>query len=76
VRAGKPGFREIAMTATFAPTDAPAMAQRDRSVWSRLFDTAIGARTRKVEQIVGYLDRHQYDLLPEVRIELERHLRR
>jgi hypothetical protein len=52
------------------------MAQRDRSVWSRLFDTSIGARTREVEQIVGYLDRHQYDLLPEVRIELERHLRR
>ena len=64
------------MTATFTPADAPAMAQRDRSVWSRLFDTAIGARTRKVEQIAGYLDRHQYDLLPEVRIELERYLRR
>jgi hypothetical protein len=66
------------MTATFAPLDAAAMARRDRSVWSRLFDTAIGAGTRKagVEQIAGYLDRHQYDLLPEVRIELERHLRR
>jgi hypothetical protein len=64
------------MTATFAPADSPAMARRDGSVWSRLFDTVIGARTRKVEQIVGYLDRHQYDLLPEVRIELERHLRR
>jgi hypothetical protein len=74
VRAGKPWFREIVMSATFAPADSPAMAQRDRSVWSRLFNAAI--RTRKVEQIAEYLDMHQYDLLPEVRIELERHLRR
>jgi len=61
------------MTMT-TPFDAPALAARDRSVWSRLFETVIGSQARQVEEIAGYLERHQYDLPPEVRIGLERRL--
>ena len=61
------------MTMT-TPFEVPALAARDRSVWSRLFDTVIGSQARQIEEIVGYLERHQYDLPPEVRIGLERRL--
>jgi hypothetical protein len=46
---------------------------RYRSVWSKFLDALAQPPDRNVEQeIVEYLQRHRYDLPPEVSIELER----
>jgi hypothetical protein len=42
-------------------------------VWRRFFATVLAEPTRNVEdEIAEYLERHQYDLSPALRIELER----
>ena len=51
----------------------PAIVGRNRSVWREIIETVMegGPRTA-ADQVTEYLARHQYDLAPEVRIELER----
>ena len=50
-----------------------AMAERNRPHWREIFDTVMqGAPRTAADQITEYLARHQYDLTPAVRIELER----
>ena len=52
---------------------APAMVRRSRSVWHEIMDTVIEGTPRTAAgEIVEYLERHQYDLSPALRIELER----
>ena len=52
---------------------APAIVTRSRSVWHEIIDTAIeGPPRTAAEQIANYLARHQYDLSPTLRSELER----
>ena len=52
---------------------APAMVGRCRSVWHEIMDTVIeGTPRTAADEIVEYLERHQYDLSPALRIELER----
>ena len=50
-----------------------AMVERNRPLWREIIDTVMqgGPRTA-ADQITEYLARHQYDLAPAVRIELER----
>jgi hypothetical protein len=51
-------------------TVAPA---RSRSVWREIMDTVIeGPPRTAADEIAEYLERHQYDLSPALRIELER----
>jgi hypothetical protein len=49
------------------------MVERNRPLWREIIDTVMegGPRTA-ADQITEYLARHQYDLTPAVRIELER----
>ena len=50
-----------------------AMVERNRSFWREIIDTVMeGAPRTAADQIAEYLARHQYDLAPAVRIELER----
>jgi hypothetical protein len=66
---------EIAMNLSVTQlTMAPAMVQRNRSsLWRQAIDTVIGGPPRTAAgQIAEYLARHQYDLSPALRIELER----
>jgi len=52
---------------------APAIGTHSRSVWHEIIDTVIeGPRRTAADEIAQYLARHQYDLLPTLRIELER----
>jgi hypothetical protein len=52
---------------------APAMVGRNRSVWREIIDTVIeGPPRTAADEIAEYLVRHQYDLSPPLRIELER----
>jgi hypothetical protein len=52
---------------------APAFVARSRSVWHEIIDTVIGGPPRTAaDKIAEYLERHQYDLSPTLRIELER----
>jgi hypothetical protein len=52
---------------------APAMVGRNRSVWREIIDTVIEGPPRTAADEIGeYLARHQYDLSPPLRIELER----
>jgi hypothetical protein len=51
-------------------TVAPAMGGRNRSLWRRIID--IEGPLTAAGQIAEYLARHQYDLSPALRIELER----
>ena len=52
---------------------APAMVGRSRSVWHEIMDTVIeGIPRTAADEIAEYLERHQYDLSPALRIELER----
>ena len=52
---------------------APAMVGRSRSVWREIMDTVIeGTPRTAAHEIAEYLERHQYDLSPALRIELER----
>jgi len=48
-------------------TGAPAMVGRSRSFWHEIIDTRTAAN-----EIAEYLERHQYDLSPALRTELER----
>jgi hypothetical protein len=56
------------------PTTHPrAMVERNRPLWREIIDTVMqGAPRTAADQITEYLARHQYDLTPAVRIELER----
>jgi hypothetical protein len=52
---------------------ASATVTRSRSVWHEIIDTVIeGPRRTAADEIAEYLARHQYDLSPTLRIELER----
>jgi hypothetical protein len=52
---------------------APAIAARSRSIWHEIIDTVIeGPPRTAVDEIAEYLARHQYDLSPTLRSELER----
>jgi hypothetical protein len=52
---------------------APAIVARGRSVWREIINTVIeGPRRTAANEIAEYLARHQYDLSPALRIELER----
>ena len=54
-------------------TVSPAMIGRDRPIWRQLIDTVIeGSRRTAADQIAEYLARHQHDLSPALRIDLER----
>ena len=54
-------------------TVAPAMVGRSRSVWREIIDTVMeGPPQTAADEITEYLARHQYDLSPTLRIELER----
>jgi len=49
------------------------MRRGDFSVWRRFVATVLAGATRKAEdEIAEYLERHQHDLPPALRIELER----
>ena len=51
----------------------PAIVRRSRSVWCQIIDTLIeGPPRTAADEIDEYLARHQYDLSPPLRIELER----
>ena len=47
---------------------APAIVARSRSVWHEIE----GPPRTAADEIANYLARHQYDLSPTLRIELER----
>jgi len=52
---------------------APAIVAGSRSIWHEVIDTVIeGPRRTAADEIAEYLARHQYDLSPTLRIELER----
>jgi hypothetical protein len=52
---------------------APAIVTGSRSLWHEIIDTVIqGPRRTAADEITEYLARHQYDLSPMLRIELER----
>jgi hypothetical protein len=52
---------------------APAMVGRKRSCWRQIIDTVVrGPPRTAADQIAEYLARHQYDLSPALRINLER----
>ena len=52
---------------------APALVGRNRSLWRQVVDTVIAGPPRTTaDKIAGYLDLHQYDLSPALRVELER----
>ena len=50
----------------------PAIVGRSRSVWHEIIDTVMGGPPRTAaDEIAEYLARHQYDLSPTLRTELE-----
>jgi hypothetical protein len=51
---------------------APGIVARSRSVWREIIDTVIEGPRTAADEIAEYLARHQYDLSPTLRIELER----
>jgi hypothetical protein len=52
---------------------AAAMVGRTRSFWRQIIDAVVeGAPRTAADQIAEYLARHQYDLSPALRINLER----
>jgi hypothetical protein len=52
---------------------APAVEVRSRSIWHQIIDMVIeGPPRTAADEIAEYLARHQYDLTPTLRIELER----
>jgi hypothetical protein len=52
--------------------EAPAV-RRGISAWRRFFMTVLAGPTPKADdEIAEYLERHQHDLPPALRIELER----
>jgi hypothetical protein len=63
----------MTMTASPAHFDYGTIADRARTVARRFIGKVIGGGTYQLEgEIVEYLDRHQHDLPPELRIMLER----
>jgi len=61
------------MPASSSSLEAPAVTRGDFSVWRRLVTTVLAGPTRKAEdEIAEYLELHQHDLPPALRIELER----
>ena len=58
------------MTGTLNLGPLDAIIQRCRSVCHRLINVVVGRIARR--EIEEHLDRHQFTLSPEVRIELER----
>jgi len=64
--------RESAMPASFLSLEAPAV-RRGISVWRRFFAKVFAEPKREAEdEVAEYLERHQHDLPPALRIELER----
>jgi hypothetical protein len=60
------------MPASSLSLEAPAV-RRGILVWRRFFTMVLAEPTRRVEdEIAEYLERHQHDLQPALRIELER----
>jgi hypothetical protein len=60
------------MPASSLSLEASAV-RRGVSVWRRFFTEVLGERTRRAEdEIAEYVERHQHDLPPALRIELER----
>ena len=60
------------MPASSSFLEAPAV-RRGISVWRRFLTSVLAEPTRKSEdEIAEYLERHQHDLSPSLRIELER----
>jgi hypothetical protein len=56
-----------------SPSLEPPEVRRVISLWRRFFATVLNEPMRKAEdEIAEYLDRHQHDLPPSLRIELER----
>jgi hypothetical protein len=54
-------------------TVRPAMVGHNRTFWRQLIDAVMQGRPRTAADEIGaYLARHQYDLSPAVRIDLER----
>ena len=63
----------MTMTACMSSLEARATKPGNCSVWRQFFATVLAAPTRKAEdEIAAYLERHQHDLPPMLRIELER----
>jgi hypothetical protein len=61
------------MNMSFTPfVQAPAIAARSRSVWHEIIEAVIEGPRTATEEIDEYLEQHQYDLSPTLRIELER----
>ena len=51
----------------------PAIVGRNRSVWREIIETVMeGPPRTAADEITNYLARHQYDLSPTLRTELER----
>ena len=51
----------------------PRAGDRNESVWRKFLDAVVKPQPRNAEhEIIEYLQRHRYDLPPEVWIELER----
>ena len=55
------------------PDAEPRAGDRTPSVWQKFLDAVVEPQPRNVEhEVIEYLQRHRYDLPPEVWIELER----
>ena len=50
----------------------PAIVGRSRSVWHEIIDTVMEGPRTAADEVAEYLARHQYDLSPTLRSELER----
>jgi hypothetical protein len=54
-------------------TVRPATVRRNRTFWRQVIDAVMQERPRTAADEIGaYLARHQYDLSPALRIDLER----
>jgi hypothetical protein len=60
-------------TASIGPRGGTRTEGRNQSVWRKFLGAMVEPSVRNVEhEIIEYLQRHRYDLPPEVWIELER----
>ena len=63
----------MAMTMVTASDAEPRAGGRTPAVWRKFLDAVVEPQPRNAEhEIIEYLQRHRYDLPPEVWIELER----
>jgi hypothetical protein len=63
----------MAMTMVTASDAEPRAGGRTPSVWRKFLNAVVEPKPRNAEyDIIEYLQRHMYDLPPEVWIELER----